>query len=143
MTFRKSLVASATTAAIGTMAAGSAQAINLGEFWATDQIGGITHIFDQADLNDPTVDAVAVEKDIAAEGSHNSVRMHITGFSNHAGLDPASRSIMTYLDGWMSIYKTNAGTGNPTEVAELEASTINAYTEEGLGAPDKGNTVHA
>ena len=124
-------------------AAGSAQAVNLGEFWATDQIGGVTHIFDQSDLNDPTIDAVATEVDVASPGNHNSVRMHITGFSNHAGLDPASRSIMTYLDGWMSIWNTNGGTHAPTEVAELEASTINAYTEEGLGAPQKGNTVHA
>jgi len=120
-----------------------ANAVNLGEFWATDQIGGVTHIFDQADLNDPTIDAVATEVDIASPGSHNSVRMHITGFSNHSGLDPASRSIMTYLDGWMSVWKSNGGTHAPEEIAELEASTINAYAAEGMASPDKGNTVHA
>ena len=141
MNFQKTLLATATGAAIA--AAGSAQAINFGEFWAVDQIGGVAHIFDQADLNDPTVDAVESKVDLVSPGSHNSVRMHILGFSNHAGIDPASRTIMTYLDGWMEIWASNGGTGAPTEIAELEASTTNVYAEEGLGAPDKGNTSHA
>ena len=140
MKLQKTMLASATTAALA--AAGSAQAVNLGEFWATDQIGGNTHIFDQADLNDPTVDAEATIVDLVANGG-DSNRMHIKGFSNHAGIDPASRTIMTNLGGTFDVWNTNAGTGSPTHVATLEASTINAYTEEGLGAPQKGNTVHA
>lgn len=138
MKFQKTILATA----IGVVAT-SANAINLGEYWAVDQIGGVAHIFDQADLNDPTVDAVESKVDLVSPGDHNSVRMHILGFSNHAGIDPASRTIMTYLDGWMEIWKSNGGTGAPTEVAELEASTTNIYAEEGLGAPDKGNTSHA
>ncbi len=157
MKFNKSLVATATTAALG-MAAGNAQAfhLNFGEFWAVDQIGGVAHIFDQSDLNDPTVDAVESKVDLFAGTlpvqEHQSVRMHIMGFSNHAGLDPASRTILTYLGGWMEIWKTNGGTGSPTEVAELQASTVDAYLgNDGMGgiqnsgntAPDKGNTSHA
>ncbi|MFV9615528.1 MAG: hypothetical protein ACNYZG_06200, partial [Gammaproteobacteria bacterium] len=126
----------------------SANAINLGEYWAVDQIGGVAHIFNQADLNDPTIDAVESKVDLAAPGAHNSVRMHILGFSNHAGIDPSSRTIMTYLDGWMEIWKSNGGTGAPEEVAELQASTTAAYNgEDGMPGnktgPDKGNTSHA
>ncbi len=149
MKFNKSLVATATTAALG-MVAGNAQALNFGEFWAVDQIGGVAHIFDQSELNDPTFDAQETKVDLVSPGNHNSVRMHILGFSNHAGLDPSSRTVMTYLDGWMEIWKTNGGTGAPTEVAELQASTIDAYSgADGMagivngGSPDKGNTSHA
>ena len=141
MKFQKTILATATTAAL--TAAGSAQATNLGEFWAVDQINGKAHIFSQAELNDPTIDATASIVDINAPGTHNSVRMHILGFSNHAGIDPASRTVLTYLDGWMEIWNTNGGTGSPTPAAEIEVSTTNTYAEEGMAAPDKGNTIHA
>ena len=138
MKFQKTILATA----LGVVAT-SANATNLGEYWAVDQIGGVAHIFNQADLNDPTIDAVESKVDLATPGDHNSVRMHILGFSNHAGIDPASRTIMTYLDGWMEIWKSNGGTGKPTEVAELQASTSAIYAEDGMAAPDKGNTSHA
>jgi len=147
MKFQKTLLATATTAAI--TAAGSAQAFNLGEFWAVDQIGGVAHIFNQADLNDPTVDAVESKVSVVTPGA-NSVRMHILGFSNHAGIDPASRTIFTYLNGWMGIWASNGGTGAPTHIADFQASTIDAYSnadgETGnvpTSGPDKGNTSHA
>ena len=47
MNFQKSILATATCAALGV--AGSVQAGNLGEFWAGDQTGGVLHIFNQAD----------------------------------------------------------------------------------------------
>jgi hypothetical protein len=155
MKFQKTLLASATTAALA--AAGSAQAVSLGEYWAVDQIAGVAHIFDQACLNDATCDAnvadgTETQVDLAASGDYNSVRMHILGFSNHGGMDPASRTILTYLGGWMEIWKTNGGTGAPTEVAEMQASTTAAYSNDDVGppggivpaaGPDKGNTSHA
>ena len=140
---------SAVAAAVGLATTGSASATNLGEFWAGDQIGGILHIFNQSDLNDPSVDAAESKVPFTGNvgssdgGTHSSVRMHILGFSNHAGIDPRSRTIMSYLDGWGEVWATNAGTGAPTKIADLEASTVNAYAEEGLGAPVKGNSMHA
>lgn len=148
MKFNKTILASATCAAMG-VAAGNAHALNFGEFWAADQVNGKMHIFDQSDLNDPTVDAIQTVYDYQNQigssdgGTHSSPKLHILGFSNHAGLDPRSRTVVAYLDGWGEMWKTNAGTHAPTKVADLEASTINAYAEEGLGAPDKGDTVHA
>jgi hypothetical protein len=47
--------------------------------------------------------------------------MHIIGFSNHAGLDPASRAIFGYLDGVAEIWASNGGTHAPTKIAELQA----------------------
>lgn len=140
---------SAVATAVGLAATGSASATNLGEFWAADQIGGVMHIFDQADLNDPSIDAQEAKVTLTGNvgsadgGTHSSVRMHILGFSNHAGLDPNSRTIMSYLDGFGEVWATNGGTGAPTKIADLEASTVNAYGEEGLGAPVKGNSMHA
>ena len=154
MTHNSKLTAIAAGVGLAT-AGGSAQAINLGEFWATDQIGGVTYIYKQSELNDPTVVSSPTLVDLTnladADGvqRHSSVRMHISGFSNHAGLDPRSRAIQTYLDGWMEIWQTNGGTGAPTKIASLEASTNNAYVQEGLvdidgnSIADQGNTVHA
>ena len=142
MNYKKSLVASATTAALS-MVAGNAQAINFGEFWATDQVNGRLHIFDQAELNDPTVSATPAVIDLLSQGGHSNPKNHIIGFSNHAGLDPASRSILTYLDGWLEIWRSNGGTGAPTKVADLEASTLNAYAEEGKTAAANKGTTHA
>ena len=125
MKLQKTLLASS-LAVVST----GANAINLGEFWATDQIGGVTYIYKQSELNDPTVVANPQLVDLTnlpdADGvqRHSSVRMHISGFSNHAGIDPRSRAIQTYLDGWMEIWKTNGGAAAPTKIASLEASTI-------------------
>jgi hypothetical protein len=47
--------------------------------------------------------------------------MHIIGFSNHAGLDPASRAIFGYLDGVAEIWASNGGTHAPTKITELQA----------------------
>ncbi len=152
MKLNKTLLASS-LAAVST----GANAINLGEFWATDQIGGVTYIYKQSELNDPTIVSNPQLVDLTnladADGvqRHSSVRMHISGFSNHAGIDPRSRAIQTYLDGWMEIWKTNGGAAAPTKIVSLEASTVNAYAGgDGMGGqmsgssgPDKGNTVHA
>jgi hypothetical protein len=140
MKFNKSLVATATTAALG-MVAGNAQAFNFGEVWATDQENGRLHIFKQSELNDPTRSANPSIVDLVQAGS--PANNHIIGFSNHAGLDPSSRAILTFLGGTFEVWRTNGGTGAPSKIASLEASTINAYGQEGLGAPQKGNTVHA
>ena len=132
-------------------AAGSAQAnFSLGEYWAVDQINGVAHIFSQADLNDPSItNSDQSRVNIAVQGHKDGVpstRLHILGFSNHAGIDPASRAVFSYLDGWMEIWASNGGTGAPTPIAAIEVSTVDSYMDE-FGkkgpAPDKGNTIHA
>lgn len=142
MKFQKTLLATATGAAI--VASGSAQAFSLGEVWANDQNNGRLHIWSQTNLNISWLPSNPSVIDITAQGgAHSAGHTHIIGFSNNAGLDPSSRAIMTYLDGWMEIYNSNGGTGSPTKVAELEASTVNAYAEEGKVAAANKGTVHA
>ena len=118
--------------------AGSASAFNLGEVWVGDQENGNVYIADQSALNNPFIDApvTTVDLNAAAGGKdpetglcqgdslHASARcadrMHIIGFSNHAGLDPASRAIFGYLDGVAEIWASNGGTHVPTKITELQ-----------------------
>lgn len=142
MKFQKTMLATATTAALA--AAGSAQAISFGEVWANDQQNGRLHIWSQSNLNDPTAPSNPSVIELTQDGGANTAgSAHIIGFSNHAGLDPSSRAILTFLNGWMEVFNSNGGTGAPTKVAELEASTLNAYAEEGMTAQAGKGTVHA
>ena len=70
--------------------AGSASAFNFGEVWVGDQFNGKIYIADQSDLNNPFLTGQAASDkvtaiDLTAQGGHASTRMHIIGFSNHAG----------------------------------------------------------
>lgn len=144
MNFNKTTIASATTAALSMMAAGNAQALNFGEFWAADQINGLMHIWQQDALNAPGPAAKEVvhfqnRTGSADGGMHTSARLHILGFSNASGLDPSSRVVATYLDGWAEIWNT----ATHDKIADLEASTNSTYAAAGMAPPDKGNTIHA
>jgi len=116
---------SAIAAAVGLATAGSASAFNFGEVWVGDQFNGKIYIADQSDLNNPFLTGQAASDkvtaiDLTAQGGHASTRMHIIGFSNHAGLDPASRAVFGYLDGYAEIWQTNGGTHAPTKIADLQ-----------------------
>jgi len=123
----------AVAAGIGMAVAGSAHASNLGEVWVGDQQNGLIYIADQSALNNPFVTATVDVVDLNAAAGNNCTgatlhtsarcadRMHIIGFSNHAGLDPASRAVFGYLDGVAEIWATNGGTHTPTKIAELQA----------------------
>lgn len=125
MKLKKSLVAMATGLGLSLTAA-TAGAINLGEVWVGDQQDGKLYIFDQADLNNPFVDAQETTIDLTTvPGGVNSTRLHLVGFTNHNGLDPDSRAILAYLNGWAEIWKTNGGTHAPELVTKLEVSTTN------------------
>ena len=142
MKFQKTLLATATGAAI--VASGSAQAFSFGEVWANDQQNGRLHIWSQTNLNISWLPSNPTVVDLTANGGTNtSGANHIIGFSNHAGLDPSSRAVLTFLNGWVEIHNSNGGTGAPTKVAELEASTLNAYAEEGKVAAANKGTTHA
>ena len=103
------------------VAAGSASATSLGEVWVGDQQDGKVYIFSQADLNDASVDAQEVVVDLT-NGGTTTPRMHLIGFSNHNGLDPASRAQLAFLTGVVDIWKTNGGTLAPTFEVRLDVS---------------------
>jgi len=97
-----------------------AYAENLGEVWVGDQFNGLLYIADQDELNNPYIDATVDVIDLTAQGGHASKRMHIIGFSNHSGLDPDSRAVLSYLDGFAEVWQTNGGTHAPTKIADLQ-----------------------
>ena len=108
------------------LAASQASALNLGEVWVGDQQDGKLYIFNQSDLNNPFVDAQETTIDLTTvPGGVNSTRLHLVGFTNHNGLDPHSRAILAYLNGYAEIWKTNGGTHAPELVSVLEVSTTN------------------
>ena len=143
MKLQQTLVAAATGATL-CLASATANAINLGEVWAADQRNGILHIWKQSDLNSwkrnprqKTVDLIAatnINGDTLLPNGVSPGAMHISGFSNHSGLDPDSRAIFGYLNGQMQIWKTNGGTLNPELVETIDVST------QALGSP--GNSLH-
>ncbi|NOR18995.1 MAG: hypothetical protein GQ538_02770, partial [Xanthomonadales bacterium] len=93
---------------------------NLGEVWVGDQFNGLVYIADQSKLDNPNSKAPVTTIDLLAQEGHTSARMHIIGFSNHAGLDPASRAVFSYLDGFFEICNTNGGTHKPTKIVDLD-----------------------
>lgn len=127
----RNIVATAIAASLG-LAGTTANAINLGEVWTGDQENGFIYIHNQSELNDPSSVASEVRVDLNAaanncanpgdsiHGSRCADRMHIIGFSNHAGLDPDSRAVFGYLDGVAEIWASNGGTRNPTKITELQ-----------------------
>ena len=99
---------------------------NLGEVWVGDQFNGLIYIADQARLDNPHSKAPVSVIDLTDQGGHASKRMHIIGFSNHAGLDPASRAVFSYLDGVFEIWNTNGGTHKPTKIVDLDTGAKSA-----------------
>lgn len=132
MLLKQKLLATAAGATVCLAAANaSAQGLNLGEVWVGDQFNGLVYIADQGDLNNPFLTGQAATDRVTtldlqnlpdADGvlRHSSTRMHIIGFSNHAGLDDRSRAVFGFLDGWMEIWKTNGGTHAPEKVVSLQ-----------------------
>ncbi|MBL4711265.1 MAG: hypothetical protein JKX75_01980 [Gammaproteobacteria bacterium] len=105
----------------------TAYAFSFGEVWVGDQQDGKLYIFDQAELNDPSFDAVEDIIDLTTLGGANSTRMHLIGFTNHSGLNPNSRAHLAYLGGQMDILKTNGGTHAPTLVDSLQVSSSSLH----------------
>jgi hypothetical protein len=145
MKLQKTLVAAATGTTL-CLAAATANATNLGEVWAADQRNGILHIWKQSDLNGSkknpkqnTIDLIAATNNNGETLLGNGVSpgaMHISGFSNHAGLDPDSRAVFGYLNGQMQIWKTNGGTLNPTLLETIDVSTV------AIGSAENRNSNH-
>ncbi|MGB5397867.1 MAG: hypothetical protein WBN96_12020, partial [Gammaproteobacteria bacterium] len=114
--------------------------------WVADQRNGILHIFKQSDLNNGWKDAQQTTIDLIAATNNNGETllpsgvspggMHISGFTNHSGLDPDSRAIMGYLNGQMQIWKTNGGTLNPELVETIDVST------QAIGSAQNLNSNH-
>jgi len=128
----------AVAAGVALATAGSASATNLGEVWVGDQFNGLVYIADQSELNNPLIDADVDVIDLVADG-HGSTRMHIIGFSNHAGLDPASRAVFGYLDGVAEIWETNGGTHEPELVESLQVLGDALDPGNGVGG---ANSLH-
>ena len=135
---------SAIAVGVALATSGVANAVSFGEVWVGDQQDGKLYIFDQSELNNAGFDAQEDTIQLSTAGGTNSTRMHLIGFTNHTGLDPASHAILSYLQGQAEVWRTNGGTHAPTLEAVLDVSVVgqgaNAKSSLHECANDASNT---